>query len=132
MYADYEFYTNTYYGAQLNESEFARVATRASSFIDYYTRGKAASYSGGDEVKMCCCALAEQYQIIEKATAQGISGGELQSQTVGAWSKTYRSGAETADAARQNLAKLAAQYLAGTGLLYRGGGCCVPPCCNNN
>lgn len=132
MYADYEFYTNTYYGAQLNESEFARAATRASSFIDYYTRGKAANYSGGDEVKMCCCALAEQYQIIENATAQGINGGELQSQTVGAWSRTYRSGVETASAARKSLAALASQYLSNTGLLYRGGGCCVPPCCNNN
>ena len=66
MYADYIYYTTTYIGSALTEEEFARAATRASSFLDYYTRGKAKTYTG-DELKMCCCALAEQYQIIENA-----------------------------------------------------------------
>lgn len=129
MYADYEYYKNTYIGGALTEDEFARASTRASSFLDYFTRNKAKDYTG-DELKMCCCALAEQYQIIENAQAQSMSGGELQSQTVGAWSKTYRSGTETAEAAREALAGIATRYLAHTGLLYRGGGCCVPSCCD--
>ena len=66
MYADYIYYTTTYLGSALTEEEFARAATRASSFLDYYTRGKAKTYTG-DELEMCCCALAEQYQIIENA-----------------------------------------------------------------
>lgn len=37
MYATYTFYTDTYFGSALTEQEFARAATRASSFIDYYT-----------------------------------------------------------------------------------------------
>ncbi len=129
MYADYTYYTTTYLGSALTEEEFARAATRAGSFLDYYTRGKSKTYTG-DELKMCCCALAEQYQIIENAQAQSMSGGELQSQTVGAWSKTYKSGTETAAAARETLAGIAMQYLGHTGLLYRGGGCCVPSCCD--
>lgn len=129
MYADYTYYTTTYLGSALTEEEFARAVTRASSFLDYYTRGKAKTYTG-DELKMCCCALAEQYQIIENAQTQSMSGGELQSQTVGAWSKTYKSGTETAAAARETLAGIAMQYLGHTGLLYRGGGCCVPSCCD--
>lgn len=129
MYADYTYYTTTYLGSALTEEEFARAATRAGSFLDYYTRGKSKTYTG-DELKMCCCALAEQYQIIENAQAQSMSGGELQSQTVGAWSKTYKSGTETAAAARETLAGIAMQYLGHTGLLYRGGGCCVPSCCH--
>lgn len=129
MYADYIYYTTTYLGSALTEEEFARAATRASSFLDYYTQGKAKTYTG-DELEMCCCALAEQYQIIENAQTQSMSGGELQSQTVGAWSKTYKSGTETAAAARETLAGIAMQYLGHTGLLYRGGGCCVPSCCD--
>lgn len=129
MYADYEYYTDTYIGGALTEEEFAQASTRASSFLDYFTRNKAKDYTG-DELKMCCCALAEQYQIIENAQAQSMSGGELQSQTVGSWSKTYRSGTETAETAREALAGIATRYLAHTGLLYRGGGCCVPSCCN--
>nr|DAG79891.1 MAG TPA: Head Tail Connector Protein [Caudoviricetes sp.] len=79
---------------------------------------------------MCCCALAEQHQIIENAKVQSMSGGEVKSQTVGAWSKTYASGAETAEAARKTLENIAMDYLAWTGLLYRGGQRCVPTCCD--
>lgn len=131
MYASFEFYEDKYFGSALTEQEFARASKRASSFIDYYTMGKAKDYPDTDgAVAMCCCALAEQYQIIENAKAQSISGGEVKSQTVGAWSKTYASGTETAEAARKVLADIVMEYLAGTGLLYRGGRRCVSPCCD--
>ena len=99
-----------------------------------------------DALKMACCAVAEQYQAVDTAQALATksltaalsdSSGELQSQTVGSWSKSYRSGGESAAqaataaaSARSLLSAAAAQYLAGTGLLYRGGGCCVPTCCD--
>ena len=41
MYATYTFYTETYLGSALTEQEFARAATRADAFINYYTMGKA-------------------------------------------------------------------------------------------
>lgn len=41
MYATYTFYTDTYLGSALTEQEFARAATRADAFINYYTMGKA-------------------------------------------------------------------------------------------
>lgn len=130
MYANYTFYTEKYLGSALTEEEFARAATRASSFIDYYTMNKAATYNDvNDVLAMCCCALAEQYKIIENAQAQSMSG-ELQSQTVGAWSKTYKSGTDTAADARKALSDIAMDYLAGTGLLYRGGKRCVSSCCD--
>lgn len=128
MYADYAYYTDTYCGNTLDADEFARASVRASSFLDYFTRGKAKDYEG-EEVKMCCCALAEQYQIIEQATAQSIKG-EVQSESVGSWSKTYRSGAEVSSAAKAALADIARQYLSNTGLLYRGGARCVSAYCN--
>lgn len=131
MYATYTFYTDTYLGSALTEQEFARASKRASSFIDYYTIGKAKDYPDDDNaLAMCCCALAEQYQIIENAKVQSMSGGEVKSQTVGAWSKTYASGVETAEAARKTLEDIAMDYLAWTGLLYRGGQRCVPTYCD--
>ena len=140
VYADYEFYKNTYFGTAIKEEEeFPRLALRASSFLDYYTQGRAEKNPDLDALKMACCALADQYQTIE--TAQAIaqkslsysmesSGPEVSSESVGSWSKSYRSGGESAASAlgstesyTNTLADIAKQYLAGTGLLYRGGSC---------
>lgn len=146
-YADYEYYATTYLGTAIKEDDFPRLSLRASSFLDYYTMGKAAQNAALDALKMACCAIAEQYQYIDTAQALAQkslsasleSGGELQSQTVGSWSKTYRSGGDSAQQALSSvqtaqaaLGSVVQQYLAGTGLLYRGRGCCyVPSCCDS-
>lgn len=145
-YADYEYYTDTYLGTAIQEADFPRLSLRASGFLDYYTQGRAAQNSDLDALKMACCAVAEQYQSIDTAQALAQkslsasleSDGELQSQTVGSWSKTYRSGGDSAQQALSSvqtaqaaLGAIAQQYLSGTGLLYRGRGCCcVPPYCD--
>ncbi len=97
-YADFEYYANTYLGTAIEYNDFSRLSLRASAFLDYYTQGRAAKNAKLDALKMCCCAIAEQYQYIDtaKALAQKSitssleNNGELQSQTVGSWSKTYR------------------------------------------
>lgn len=138
-YANFCFYANEYYGHAIDEFAFPRLAIRASSYLDYYTQGRAGESPELKELKMACCALAEQYQVIEQAQAlanKNISaamesdGGEVQSETVGSWSKSYRSGGDSAGAAaavaanaQASLAAVARQYLAGTGLLYRGRRC---------
>lgn len=149
-YADYEYYTAAYLGTAIQMADFPRLSLRASSFLDYYTQGRAAQNKELDAVKMACCAVAEQYQSIDlaqqaalnalKNSANAGEAGELQSQSVGSWSKDYRSGGESAQqataaaqSAQTHLASVAAQHLAGTGLLYRGRGCGyghVPPCCD--
>lgn len=142
-YADYAYYINTYMGS-VSEADFARLVVRAGSYLDYITTGKAAANADLDAVKMACCALVDVYQITERARAAAASalstaqGAELQSQTVGSWSKTYRSGTESAANALsaaasedQTLYNTAARYLLPTGLLYRGRGCGrVPTQCN--
>lgn len=138
-YADYEFYATEYMGTAIKDADFPRLALRASSFLDYYTQGRAAENVGLDALKMACCALAERYQAIEAAqkladktltAAANAGGAELQSETVGSWSKSYRSGGDSAAAAasaaanaQASLAAAARQYLSGTGLLYRGRRC---------
>ena len=147
-YADYGYYITTYLGTVIQEADFPRLALRASSFLDYYTQGRAGPNQDMDALKMACCAVAEQYQSIDLARQAALNAlknstnagaaGELQSQSVGSWSKTYRGGGESAQqattaaqAAQASLASVAAQYLSSTGLLYRGRGCgCVPPCCD--
>jgi len=141
-YADYTYYSGTYMGA-VSEKDFPRLAVRASSFLDYYTRNRAADNAALDAVKMCCCALVDKYAIIEAAQALAVKNlanvaandAEVKSETVGSHSRTLATGGESAlsalsatDGAKKLLAETCMEYLAHTGLLYRGGGCrCTLP-----
>ena len=138
MYADFEYYTTEFYGDLVPAESFNKYAMRASAFIDYYTLGKAAKNAALPEVKRACCALAEKYFLIDAANRAAASAalgmgaaGEKASETVGSYSVTYRSGGESIAAAlntekdiESHLTATARMYLANTGLLYRGGGCC--------
>lgn len=133
VYADYEFYKINFAGNLIAEDDFARLATKASAFLDYYTRGKAKFFAESDAVKMACCALAEQYKVIDAAalTVSKLSenaGGEKKSETTGRHSVTYSTGEDVAKAtasyatsSESSLAAVVRMYLDGTGLLYRGG-----------
>ena len=128
VYADYDYYSNVYLGSSISSDDFQRLAMRASAFLDYATMGRAAKHADLDAVKMACCAVADNYQTNKSLTAslESASGGagELQSQSVGSWSKTYKSGGSSASEAlgvtanaQETLLATAAMYLAGTGLL---------------
>lgn len=132
-YADFVFYSNEYYGRAINAEDFPRLAARASAFLDYCTMNRAKSCPDMPELKMACCALAEQYQAIETAqyaaqkslsVSAETTGAEVSSETVGSWSKSYRSGGESASAAlkstqnsQEALYETARMYLGSTGLL---------------
>lgn len=135
-YADYDYYSGTYMGT-VSEEDFPRLAVRASSFLDYYTQNRAKDNAALDAVKMCCCALVDKYAVIEAAQALAMktlanaaaSDAEVKSETVGDYSRTLSTGGESAvsalaatDGARKLLAETCVEYLAHTGLLYRGGG----------
>lgn len=135
VYADYTYYSGTYMGS-VSEEDFPRLAVRASSFLDYYTRNKAADNAELDAVKMCCCALVDKYAVIEAAQALAMKNlanaaandAEVKSETVGSYSRTLATGGESAlsalnatDGAKKLLAETCREYLAHTGLLYRGG-----------
>lgn len=136
VYADYDYYSNVYLGTAISSDDFPRLAMRASAFLDYATMGRAGKHADLDAVKMSCCAVADDYQTIEtarelankslSASLKSSSGGsgELQSQSVGSWSKTYKSGGSSASEAlevttnaQETMFATAAMYLAGTGLL---------------
>lgn len=103
VYADYEYYSGTYMGT-VSEEDFPRLAIRASSFLDYYTMGKAQKNADLDAVKMACCALVDKYAIIDAAQAlagknlvsAAADGSEVKSETVGNYSRTLATGGEAA------------------------------------
>ena len=92
---------------------------------------------------MCCCALVDKYAVIEAAQALAMKNlanaaandAEVKNETVGGYSRTLATGGESAlsalnttDGAKKLLAETCMEYLAHTGLLYRGGGCrCTLP-----
>lgn len=138
MFADYDFYTSEY-GGSLTEDEFRVYANRASYYIDSYTLGRASKYLETTQLRECCdavrkklamacCAVTEVMASTEKATAMseasGSSSAIFQSETVGAHSVTYRTGADVDKALRERVDGVLGVYLAGTGLLYRG----IPTC----
>lgn len=142
MYADYGYYVTVWYGTAIQEADFPRLSSRASDFIDYYTRDKARKVhvtetETNTALAKCCCALAEAIQTDERnkalaaqATANALASGtgELKSESVGSYSVSYattadytRNGAAaTVSDIRLAYARIADQYLAHTGLLYRG------------
>lgn len=131
VYANYTFYTTSFLGSSIREEDFPRLALRASQFIDYYTLGKSRDFPELENLKMACCAIAEKYQIVERAQAiatQSFEGDATpKSESVGSYSVTYQTASEKAQGANQAVADaqnavaaIARQYLVGTGLLYRG------------
>lgn len=139
MYADYSYYVDEFYGTAIDAADFPRLAVRASDFIDYYTKGKARRVTDPYILSIlakACCALAEQMLIDEQsrqvsanalASALTSGTGAIKSESVGSWSASYTTAADfisgfgSAKAYRAAYADIALQYLASTGLLYRGG-----------
>lgn len=126
MVADYEFYLSTFMGTALSEEEFPKCAVRADAYLNELTFGRFADDSLPDKVKeavkMAECAVAEQYQVAEKAETAGA--GVISSETVGEHSRSFRSGEEIQRQTDAKISRTAQRYLGWTGLLYRG----VPLC----
>lgn len=116
-YIDYSYYTDTYKGSSIPESAFDRVANKAQAKIDYYTFNRideTADYM--NKVKMCCCDIAEQ--IYTHDTAK--TGNGIASEKVYDYSVTYVSQKETEQAFNSKIVSCINEWLAMTGLLYRG------------
>lgn len=110
-YVEYDFYKNEY-GGKLPEEVFEEQVVNASAYINYVTMGRANSALSSvhaDAIKMATCAVLEEYKSAEK--------GELSSQTVGPWTKVYKTSGKTVT---EKIAEAAEHYLMFTGLMYRG------------
>ena len=77
-YADYDFYTESYYGNVVPEADFDRLAARASDFIDTLTfdnlvDGLPADKRSQKRIKKAVCSLAELMYQIELAEKNAIN-----------------------------------------------------------
>lgn len=121
VYADYEFYTNEYLAgksAAVTAADFTFYARQASAEIARYTHGNIDSENIIEEVKLCCCELAEDMYRADNSKAaekQGIS-----SESVQGWSQSYESAGERSTALKGTVRDVIRKWLSSTGLLYSG------------
>lgn len=93
-YADYEFYTTSYFGSVVPETVFPRLAERASDFIDTMTFDRLVDGLPNNErsqkrIKKAVCSLAElmyQIELAEKNATNAAASGT--STTIGASGST--------------------------------------------
>lgn len=77
-YADYEFYTKSFFGNVVPESDFIRIAERASDFLDTLTFGRLTDGLPTPEkyqkrIKKAVCAVAEIYYQLDLAQKQALA-----------------------------------------------------------
>lgn len=111
IYADYEFYTVTYGGRQIEEADWTRTAREASAYIDQLTFGRLQSHPERvtEEVQMAVCAAAEVAERYRAATTQSAAG--IASESVGGQSVTYQSSTELEAGKRTEIGQAASLYL---------------------
>ncbi|MCQ2173309.1 MAG: hypothetical protein MJZ17_11285 [Bacteroidales bacterium] len=122
-YADAAYYTGTYLSgrdAVIPSAQFPFYARDATMRIHQRTYGRV-SETVPEEVKLCCCEIAEALYQAEQANKK-TEGGTVASESNGGWSKTYvtadgKASAETLNAAAENIMQ---KWLGNTGYLYLG------------
>mgnify|MGYP004433580133 CR=1 FL=1 len=77
-YADYEFYTTSYFGSVVPETDFPRLAERASDFVDTMTfdrlvDGLPENERSQKRIKKAVCSLTELMYQIELAEKNAIN-----------------------------------------------------------
>ena len=93
-YADYEFYTTSYFGNVVPGADFPRLAERASDFVDTMTfdrlvDGLPTNERSQKRIKKAVCSLAElmyQIELAEKNAANAAASGT--STTIGTGGST--------------------------------------------
>lgn len=87
-YVDYEFYKDKYFGSSVPESDFLRLAERASEEVDILTFKRLRKWMPEDEsdlndVKKAICALTESIYYEDLLSSAGMSGVGGETQTDG-------------------------------------------------
>ena len=93
-YADYEFYTTSYFGSVVPETDFPRLAEKASDFIDTMTfdrlvDGLPENERSQKRIKKAVCSLTElmyQIELAEKNATNAAASGA--STTIGSGGST--------------------------------------------
>lgn len=114
-YADAAYYSDIYKGAVIDTASFNVYAMRSTQVIKVYTFNRIDESSIQDEVKMCCCEVAEYIFKTDPLNHNGIS-----SEKVGEYSVTYEKQTDIDNKLECDMKKIIYRWLATTDLLYRG------------
>lgn len=109
MIVSYEYYTTQYGGTKIKKADFKRLEGRAAAYVNYLTFDRAGK-SGLDCVRDAVCAVAEEY------AAEEARGG-MQSENNDGYAVVY---SEDTDGAEKRRYAIVREYLAHTGMMYRG------------
>ena len=118
MWVDYEFYAVKYLCFRegvIPREEFEYYERRAEFEIKRYI-GMNEIYEITDNLKLCCCEVAE---LLCKSDKSGITSG-IVSEHTGDLSVSYESAETRAKSLARDIRSCVYKYLADTGLLYRG------------
>lgn len=121
VYAEYNFYTSEYLAgksAAVTAADFPYYARQASTLIDQYTHGNIDAENVPDQVRYCCCELAEQMYAADTSEASQKDG--ISSESVQGWSQSYESSEMRKTALRSSQRECIYKWLSNTGLLYSG------------
>lgn len=118
-YADTEFYTNTYLcGKSVVLQQAADYYFReATQLIKAYTGSNFDESDIPENVRMCCCELAEKLYHGEQVDSDIEN---VSSESVGGWSKSFESSHSRKQRLDKELRCTVYKWLSGSGLLYRG------------
>ena len=114
IYADFDYYTNTYGGTKIDDDDiFRRIADIASSEMSMYAPGIT---EATDEVKKCCCEIVDaicSYEALRE-------NSRIQSEKVGNYSVTYASPSSLSVQRNEEIQSIISRRLMNTGMMYRG------------
>jgi hypothetical protein len=114
-YADYTYYIGTYKGAVIDTAYFDLYARKATQEIKKFTLNQISDASIPDDVKMCCCEVAEAIHKADQEDTKGIA-----SEKVGEYSVSFVSPEAKEKLLSISVRSIIYNWLAMTGLLYRG------------
>lgn len=116
LYADYNFYRNTFKGS-VDEPTFNSQVVEASFYIKSLTRGNIDEKNIPDVVKMATCSIIG---VLAEEKKQNSINSVIASESVGNHSRSYQNKIKSSEEIEKEKLRLAKLYLSGTGLLYQG------------
>ena len=122
-FIDLEYYVNTYKGVAVPADSFYFYADRATTAVEFHTFERAGVIVTANtdtatitKIKMATCAAADA---LYNADSQA-NGGSIASEKVGDYSVNFAVSPDTALTVNAKVSNAMREYLAFTGLLFRG------------
>lgn len=116
MYADYEYYSRTYFGRNIAPEDWPRAARMADAFIDKLTFNRLRTgWEVTDAVRNACCAVADEMHAQEeysRAVCAAASG--IRSENNDGYSASFSAYSETQASMNARLLEAAELYLSTT------------------